>query len=487
MFARKATMLRVSTLSPLAHTVTGLWLPGFFCVSSAAALSLPEQTTHHLYRRLQMVPVPQTIVIRGEPLAALPPLRRFYAQRDYQPAWSHESQLSPSVGALITAIREAEREGLTAHDYHLAAIETEVHHRQEAIATSRPGWLAELDLFLTDAFLLYASHLLHGSTSPSQENAMWGVERDNVDPAAVLQAALATNTVIDSLQRLLPSHPAYAKLQQALAQYRELAAGDGWPTVPIGPTLRKGDQGTRVAMLRTRLAAESDLPREDVDTGDFFDGAVEQAVQSFQRRHVLDDDGVVGPLTLAALNVSAEHRVQQIILNMERWRWLPRELGPRAVIANSAGFLLEVVEQEHPVLTMRIVVGKPFTRTPIFHAAITSSRVPFAPCYTSGIREHFHKTMLNEFYRIALRKKLYETLAVLQTDADTWLGEYNEARPHQGRWCYGKMPLQTFLDSIPLAEGRSLRGRSPTRPNKLPILLRGCASLLLPEAGLLPP
>ena len=95
--------------------------------------------------------------------------------------------------------------------------------------------------------------------------------------------------------------------------------------------------------------------------------------------------------------------------------------------------------------------------------------------------------MLNEFYRIALRKKLYETLAVLQTDADTWLGEYNEARPHQGRWCYGKMPLQTFLDSIPLAEGRSLRGRSPTRPNKLPILLRGCSRLLLPEAGLLPP
>jgi transposase InsO family protein len=76
---------------------------------------------------------------------------------------------------------------------------------------------------------------------------------------------------------------------------------------------------------------------------------------------------------------------------------------------------------------------------------------------TNGICERFHKTMLNEFYRVAFRKKLYRTLEELQADLDAWLTEYNEARPHQGRWCYGKTPMQTFLDSVPLAEEKLLR------------------------------
>lgn len=75
---------------------------------------------------------------------------------------------------------------------------------------------------------------------------------------------------------------------------------------------------------------------------------------------------------------------------------------------------------------------------------------------TNGICERFHKTMLNEFYRVAFRKKIYESVEELQADADRWLQEYNERRPHQGRWCYGKTPLQTFIDSIPLAKEKLL-------------------------------
>ena len=75
---------------------------------------------------------------------------------------------------------------------------------------------------------------------------------------------------------------------------------------------------------------------------------------------------------------------------------------------------------------------------------------------TNGICERFHKTMLNEFYRVAFRKKIYRTLEELQTDLDTWLQEYNEHRSHQGRWCYGKTPMQTFIDSVPLAKEKML-------------------------------
>lgn len=75
---------------------------------------------------------------------------------------------------------------------------------------------------------------------------------------------------------------------------------------------------------------------------------------------------------------------------------------------------------------------------------------------TNGICERFHKTVLNEFYRVTFRKKIYKTLDELQVDLDAWLKLYNEDRPHQGRWCYGKTPMQTFIDSIPLAKEKML-------------------------------
>jgi hypothetical protein len=76
---------------------------------------------------------------------------------------------------------------------------------------------------------------------------------------------------------------------------------------------------------------------------------------------------------------------------------------------------------------------------------------------TNGICERFHKTLLDEFYRIAFRKKLYRSIAELQKDLDTWLVEYNEARPHQGRWCYGKTPMQTFIDTLPVAKEKLMQ------------------------------
>jgi hypothetical protein len=75
---------------------------------------------------------------------------------------------------------------------------------------------------------------------------------------------------------------------------------------------------------------------------------------------------------------------------------------------------------------------------------------------TNGIVERFHKTMLREFYQLAFRKRIYSNIAQLQTDPDVWMASYNEQRSHQGRWCYGKTPMQTFIDSKPIARGKML-------------------------------
>jgi transposase InsO family protein len=75
---------------------------------------------------------------------------------------------------------------------------------------------------------------------------------------------------------------------------------------------------------------------------------------------------------------------------------------------------------------------------------------------TNGICARFHKTVLKEFYRIAFRKKVYGSIEALQADLDVWIKDYNEARPHQGRWCFGKTPMQTFLDAMPIAKDKMI-------------------------------
>jgi transposase InsO family protein len=121
---------------------------------------------------------------------------------------------------------------------------------------------------------------------------------------------------------------------------------------------------------------------------------------------------------------------------------------------------------EHEVPLLRVLTdrGSEFCGNPERHEYelylavedIDHSRTKTKSPQTNGICERFHKTVLNEFYRIAFRKKLYCSIEELQIDLDAWLCEYNEQRPHQGRWCFGKTPMQTFLDSVKIAQEKQL-------------------------------
>jgi murein L,D-transpeptidase YcbB/YkuD len=165
----------------------------------------------------------------------------------------------------------------------------------------------------------------------------------------------------------------------ALAGYRTLAKRGGWPLVPDGPRLGRADAGARVAALQARLAASGDLPPpppgasdRNVGSGDaMFDATLEEAVRAFQRRHGLDVDGVVGSATLGALNVPLSERVRQIEANLERWRWLPQDLGRTHLLVNIADQRLQVVEQGETVLDMAVIVGRTYRRTPVFTGRMT--------------------------------------------------------------------------------------------------------------------
>lgn len=344
---------------------------------AAGSTSLPTDDLLSLYLRQRLTvnqPSDSGTLTIG-PLRMERVLKTFYARRDYRPAWSQDAALLPQADVLVSMLQDAEREGLDPSDYHLELIVDGVAAVRSSPSQQRGPSIEELgrvDLLLTDAFLLYGSHLLNGRIRPRAENGMWGVKPDTVDLATSLQVALDRKDLASVVQDLQPTHLSYVGLRQTLARYREIAASGGWPSLPQGPALRLGSHDPGVAMLRTRLQAEGYLNHDVVNSDTWFDLSLDQAIRTFQQQRGLNDDGVVGPATRAALNIPINTRIEQLSLNMERWRWLPHDVGSPAVIVNTAGFTLDVMEAQRPVLTMRTVIGKPYTRTPLFHTKITA-------------------------------------------------------------------------------------------------------------------
>ena len=327
-----------------------------------------ELVAERIRTRIEDAGVVAELRAGGEPVYESLVLPSFYERRLYRPAWSDERGPTRLADDLVGALRRADLEGLRSEDYHLAGIDALLAgvradaKRDPAIAPDR--W-AELDLLLTDAFLVYGAHLLAGRVNPETLRPEWLAHPRSADIAAVLEAALASGNIGVMLETLAPPQHGYRRLREALARYREVAASGGWPAIPDRSTLQLGDSGPPVVALRERLRLEDDLgPAAQQDTA-LFDEGVEQALKKFQRRHGLAADGAVGVATRAELNVRVERRVEQVELNLERWRWLPKDLGRRHIIVNIAAFELEVVAEEAVVLSMRVVVGRPFDRTPV--------------------------------------------------------------------------------------------------------------------------
>ena len=178
----------------------------------------------------------------GEPVYTSEALLGFYVRRLYRPAWIDEHGPTRLVDDLVNALCLADLEGLRPEDYQLAAIETLVTavrtdvRSREVIAPDR--W-AELDLLLTNAFLVYGSHLLAGRVNPESLEQEWVANRRGADFAAVLEAALASGDVAGTLATLEPPHRGFRRLRDALVHQRAVAARGGWPTIPEGPTLRR--------------------------------------------------------------------------------------------------------------------------------------------------------------------------------------------------------------------------------------------------------
>jgi len=320
-----------------------------------------------------------------------PLVSSFYEELAFGPVWFDENGLSRQAGSMIAHLRSLSDEGLCPEDYRLAELEEMFLMRHGAASAGRlpdHRWWVGIDLLLTDAFLSLADDLLSGRVDPLEVHEEWSFAKNLVTPAEALRSVLDGREVAEVFWALRPYSSAYGKLVEALWKYREIAAGGGWPLIPDGPLLRRGGKDSRVSLLKSRLSTTGDLPAPNSVSDDLLDDSLWRGLIHFQKRHGLAPDGVLGPQTLSALNIDVYRRIRQIEVNLERWRWLPRDLGERYLQVNIPDMTLAVMEGGQPVLWMPVVVGRAVRETPVFSARMTY--IEFSPYW------HVPPTILRE-------------------------------------------------------------------------------------------
>lgn len=313
---------------------------------------------------------PAHLEFAGETLRNREMLRRFYETRAYRPAWFDHTGPTENLLELKQALATSREQGLTPADYHLHAI-IPLLERVTDRSTAAPEDRLLAELLLTDAYLLVASHYRNGRLEREFRVPAWHKRRQEIDLPDYLTTSLERDKILDNLLQLLPQSTEYQGLARQLNQYRIIAHAGGWGQIDSGPKLQLGDRGPRVEQLRGRLRASQDLQAALQNWHDGFDGKLDEAVRRFQARHGLSVDGIVGPITLAALNISVEQRTQQIRINLERLRWLPRQPNHESIRVNIADFRLQARTDDRPVFEMKIIVGRPYRQTPMFSEQMT--------------------------------------------------------------------------------------------------------------------
>ena len=265
----------------------------------------------------------------------------FYAARSYAPVWVENGVESARAKAAAAYLAGVAADGLDPADYPVPGF------------AGDPGALAEAELKFTASVLSYARHAQNGRVHYSRVSPDIAYNQTAPDAGDVLHRLSETADQAAVLDGFNPPHAGYRALKAKLAELRGRAGGDAPGRVESGPTLKPGMDDPRVPVLRQRLGVAA-----AADT--IYDKVLSEGVKQFQREHDLPTSGLLTPATVAAINgPRRDHELDIVLINMDRWRWLPRELGAAYVMVNIPDYTLRVVKSDALVWTTKIVAGQP--------------------------------------------------------------------------------------------------------------------------------
>lgn len=283
----------------------------------------------------------------------------FYNSRANKPVWNSD-ELRENFFEQIT---KTENDGLIPADYH----QKRLQELQETAAKSREQQ-AKYEILLSDAFFILAHDLYYGKLDPQQLHWIWDVNREPFDFSSLLGKIEDSGTLENAFKELRPQHEVYSGLMRSLADYRKaLETGEeDFNQIPSGEAIEPGDKDQRIPGIATRLQELGFLDNDFEGEGTTYIPKLAKAVEQYQENQHMAADGIIGNTTLKEMNMSKEDRYNQILVNLERWRWYPRDLGAHYILINIPQYKLAVVKDGDTIRNHDVIAGTRERQTPIF-------------------------------------------------------------------------------------------------------------------------
>ncbi|MBA2329416.1 MAG: L,D-transpeptidase family protein [Flavisolibacter sp.] len=292
-------------------------------------------------------------------------IRSFYNSRNYQYAWFNEDGVAEQAHVFWDLHNQ-----YINYSQDSSFFDKQLHHQMDFILSEEESdWnlseneIANLELEMTAHFFDFAKTRYTGKLNPN--DVQWNIPVRKIDAVGLLDSLVSTKG--ENLEEWEPLHKQYRLMKKQVLRYHELEKNKNWKSEISSDkkVLRKGDTAVVITEIKKKLEALGDLQPET--HSEVFDSQFEQAVIHFQKRHGVNQDGVIGPVFFKLINVPLEERIQQLLINMERMRWLPEPGEGTRIVANIPSFTMHVYEGEKEIFTTDIVVGKAGTRTVIFN------------------------------------------------------------------------------------------------------------------------
>ncbi len=356
-------------------------------------------------------------------------LATIYHETGVQPLWVTPQGPGKKAEIILKYLQNAEQEGLRREDYEVAEIEA---------LWPDPSFdsLARLDTLLTFNVVKYVHDVSHGQIDAYVADPELFAEagKQSFDPVAIIETLTASKDLDVFLQGLPPKNKHYQALKDGLQVYRHYAKMEKWDLIEGGRAIRPGDEDSRIPMIRTRLALLLDSIT-DPSKDRIYDEKLQEEVLLFQELHGLKEDAIIGRNTIAALNVSPAERVEQIRVNMARWRWQDHDFGDEYVLVNIANFKLYGYRNGELKLTLPVIVGKFQHQTPVFSDRIKYIEInPFWNVPPSiAVKEELPKLREDQSYLVSKNIRLFSRWQEDAVELDSTLIDWSQVTPSEMR------------------------------------------------------
>ena len=317
----------------------------------------------------------KTLDINGAKIYANRVISSLYEKNAYLPLWKNRGMYQ----AYLKILDSIHLDGLLSDDYAADIIKDSFAEIDTAEFLDHSK-LSDLDIITTNSFLLLTLHLLEGKSQPELLDPNWNYHFTHIDKHSVdsVYRTLSHGDVLKYFQQIKQRSDYYLGMQTTLKKLYQLKLQGGWGTISHGKDLKlePGDDDPVVLDIRKRLA----FPHIPSHESTVYDSLLVNQVIQFQSAHGLTADGVIGSATIEALNIPVEDKIDKVRVNLERARWLINDLVQKRIVVNIANFSAYLIDSNQIVHTSKVMVGKPFSKTPIFES--TLKYIEFNPTWT---------------------------------------------------------------------------------------------------------